>query len=98
MTGSFSGGMMKVMRPEQARDFYEEDEDPAHIEGVFETGEKGYTAPARGLRVRQQRGQTLGVLLASSRRISRTFRYQSQRLPLSVYWPTFRSRTPANHA
>ena len=55
---------MKVMRPEQARDFYEEDEDPARIEAVFETGEKGYTAPARGLRVRQLRGQTLGGLAA----------------------------------
>src|SRR5260221_11009747 len=98
MTGSFSGGMMKVMRPEQARDFYEEDEDPAHIEGVFETGEKGYTAPARGLRVRQQRGQTLGVLLAGSRRISGTFGYGGERVPLSVYWQPFGGGIPAKDA
>jgi hypothetical protein len=60
MTGSLLGGMMKVMRPEHAKDFYEEDEDPARIENVFDTGEKGYTASARGPRVRHLRGQTLG--------------------------------------
>jgi hypothetical protein len=53
---------MKVMRPEQARDFYEEDEDPARIEAIFDTGEKGYTAPPRGLRVRQLRERAAAAL------------------------------------
>ena len=87
---------MKVMRPEQARDFYEEDEDPARIEAVFETGEKGYTAPARGLRVRQLRGQTLGGLAAEFAEDIRNLRLRERTLPLYVYWQTFWSRIPAN--
>ncbi len=33
------------MRPEQARDFYEEDEDPARIFALFDAAAKGRTAP-----------------------------------------------------
>jgi hypothetical protein len=33
------------MRPEQARDFYEEDEDPARIFALFDAADKGRTAP-----------------------------------------------------
>lgn len=55
---------MKVMRPEQAKDFHEEDEDPARKEAIFDTGEKGYTAQARGARVRQLRIQKLGGVAA----------------------------------
>lgn len=37
--------MMTGMRPEQARDFYEEDEDPARIFALFDAAGKGRTAP-----------------------------------------------------
>jgi hypothetical protein len=36
---------MTGMRPEQARDFYEEDEDPARIFALFDAADKGGTAP-----------------------------------------------------
>ena len=36
---------MTGMRPEQARDFYEEDEDPARIFALFDAADKGRTAP-----------------------------------------------------
>jgi len=36
---------MTGMKPEQARDFYEEDEDPARIFALFDAADKGRTAP-----------------------------------------------------
>jgi hypothetical protein len=36
---------MTDMRPEQAEDFYEEDEDPARIFALFDAAGKGRTAP-----------------------------------------------------
>lgn len=36
---------MTGMRPEQARDFYEEDEDPARIFALFDAADKGRTVP-----------------------------------------------------
>lgn len=33
------------MRPEKARNFYEEDEDPAQVFALFDAAEKGHTAP-----------------------------------------------------
>ena len=36
---------MTGMRPEEARDFYEEDEDPARIFALFDAASKGRTAP-----------------------------------------------------
>jgi hypothetical protein len=36
---------MSGMRPEQARDFYEEDEDPARIFALFDAAGKARTAP-----------------------------------------------------
>lgn len=36
---------MTGMKPEQARDFYEEDEDPARIFALFDAAGKGRTAP-----------------------------------------------------
>src|SRR5258707_9047621 len=36
VTRSSSGGMMAGMRPEQARQFYEEDEDPKKVIGLFD--------------------------------------------------------------
>jgi|HubBroStandDraft_1064217.scaffolds.fasta_scaffold09114_5 hypothetical protein len=38
---------MAGMRPEEARQFYEEDEDPARVFALFDGGEKGRTAPPR---------------------------------------------------
>jgi hypothetical protein len=37
--------MMVGMRAEEARDFYEEDEDPARVFALFDAAEKGRTAP-----------------------------------------------------
>jgi hypothetical protein len=39
--------MMVGMRPEEARDFYEEDEDPARVFARFDAAEKGRTAPPK---------------------------------------------------
>jgi hypothetical protein len=36
--------MMASVRPEEARQFYEDDEDPARVFAVFDAGEKGRTA------------------------------------------------------
>lgn len=36
---------MVGMRAEEARDFYEEDEDPARVFALFDAAEKGRTAP-----------------------------------------------------
>jgi hypothetical protein len=37
--------MMPGIRPEQARDFCEQDEDPARIFALFDAADKGRTAP-----------------------------------------------------
>ena len=50
MTRSPLGGMMVDMRPEEAQDFYEEDEDPARVIALFDAAEKGRTTPPRGRR------------------------------------------------
>jgi hypothetical protein len=39
--------MMVGMRTEDARDFYEEDEDPARVFALFDAAEKGRTAPPK---------------------------------------------------
>ena len=39
--------MMVGLRPEEARDFYEEDEDPARVFALFDAAEKGRSAPPR---------------------------------------------------
>jgi hypothetical protein len=36
---------MAGMRPEEARQFYEEDEDPARVFALFDDADKGRTAP-----------------------------------------------------
>jgi hypothetical protein len=37
--------MMAGMRPEEARQFHEEDEDPARVFALFDDADKGRTAP-----------------------------------------------------
>jgi hypothetical protein len=37
--------MMAGMRPEEAKQFYEEDEDPARVFALFDAADKGRTAP-----------------------------------------------------
>jgi hypothetical protein len=44
---------MVRMRAEEARDFYEEDEDPARVFALFDAAEKGRTSPPDRLTPRE---------------------------------------------
>lgn len=59
---------MDGMRPEEARDFYEEDEDPARIFVLFDAAEKGHTAPRDG---RSEREPDLVPLRDLARQLAR---------------------------
>jgi hypothetical protein len=52
MTCSPVGGIMTAMKPDEARRFYEEDEDPARIHDLFDAAEREgrlrLTEPPRG--------------------------------------------------
>lgn len=39
---------MAGVKPEEAKQFYEEDEDPARVFAIFDAAEKGRTAPPGG--------------------------------------------------
>lgn len=63
MTRSPLRGMMVGMRADEARDFYEEDEDPARVFALFDAAEKGRTAPPERPPSREPDLTPLGELL-----------------------------------
>jgi hypothetical protein len=65
-------GMMVGMRAEEAQEFYEEDEDPARVFGLFDAAEKGRTAsPERPSSLEPDLTPLPGLLREVSRQLRR---------------------------